>query len=98
MLFSKHVRSETLHTLKSAAIPNRRRTSITLGTHCVRLVAGREVKFICYVYSRMTVGRKTAGSRGKTRIVNILVVDDHPLVRTKLRAVLESEADLKVLR
>ena len=28
--------------------------------------------------------------------MNILVVDDHPLVRDQLRAVLESEADLKV--
>jgi len=44
----------------------------------------------------MTVGRKIAGTSGKAKLVSVLVVDDHPLVRDQLRAVVESETDLKI--
>jgi DNA-binding NarL/FixJ family response regulator len=44
----------------------------------------------------MKVGQNIGGTGGKTGMVNILVVDDHPLVRDQLRAVVESEPDLKV--
>jgi DNA-binding NarL/FixJ family response regulator len=43
----------------------------------------------------MIVGQTIASSKGKAKTAKILVVDDHPLVRDQLRAVVESEADLK---
>jgi DNA-binding NarL/FixJ family response regulator len=60
------------------------------------LAVRREVKLAHRFYTHMTIGQQIAGTKGKTGMVNVLLVDDHPLVRDQLRMALESEADLKV--